>query len=189
LRWQIWNARYHLPELLLFMPLVAVLLTPRTIRWLAYVVGTGLLTFGILIVTNNRSRPIFDANWRAQPRLEQLLSFQGVKYYEQMRAVAATVAAAGCADVGLKLSPDKPEYALWLMLREAGFRGQIHHRFVEGPSSRLPEPEGTPDVIVTTSSVGPAGEAALMFPTRTEFGQFTLYWSKKMSEQRARAAK
>src|SRR5439155_13641926 len=114
LRWQIWNSRYHLPELLLFMPMVATLLVPRTGRWLAPAAGAGLLIFGIAIVANNRSRPIFDPAWRAQPRLEQLLSFQGATNYQPMRAVVSQIMSAGCLDVGLKLS-DKPEYAFWLM--------------------------------------------------------------------------
>ena len=34
LLWQIWNSRYHLPFLVLSMPLASVLLAPRLNRWL-----------------------------------------------------------------------------------------------------------------------------------------------------------
>ena len=96
LRWQIWNSRYHLPPLLLFMPLVAAVLVPRISRWVVYAGGLGLLVFGMVIVANNRSRPIFDASWRAKPRLEQLVSFQGEKYY-------AGIARRRCRDHGERL--------------------------------------------------------------------------------------
>ena len=187
LRWQIWGSRYHLPALLLFMPLVATLLVPRTSRWLTDAAGAGLLIFGIVIVANNSSRPIFDPAWRAQPRLEQLLAFHVSRYYQPMRAVVGQIMAAGCVDVGLKFS-NEPEYAFWLMLREAGFKGEIHHQIVEGPSSRLPGPLRLPDVIVTTLSGGPVGTTALRFPTRTEIAPFTLHWSAKISQKRAQGA-
>src|SRR5581483_5304445 len=79
LRWQIWNSRLHLPLLLLFMPIVAAVLAPKMFRWLGCAIATGLFVFAIAIVINNRSRPIFDSAWRAQPRAEQMLSFQCVQ--------------------------------------------------------------------------------------------------------------
>lgn len=183
LRWQMWNSRYHLPALLLFMPLVATVLIPQTFRWLTYLCGLGLLIFGVAIIGNNRSRPIFDAAWRAQPREEQLLSFQGIQYYGALREVAGKIIAAGCVDVGLKISADHPEYPFWVMLREAGFKGEIHHQLVSGPSSRLLGPARMPDVIITTSSGQPPGQMAKMFPTQTQIGPYTLHWSAKINEQ------
>ena len=67
------------------------------------------------------------------------------------------------------------------MLREAGFKGQIHHQFVTGPSGRLPGPARTPDVIITTFSGRPAGKMAEMFPTHTEIPPYTLFWSARVS--------
>jgi 4-amino-4-deoxy-L-arabinose transferase-like glycosyltransferase len=195
LRWQIWNSRYHLPELLLFMPLVAALLVPRLPQWITQATGAGLLIFGMVIVANNRSRPILDAAWRAQPRMQQLFSFQGTRFYQPMRLVVGQIMAAGCTEVGVKFSAEHPEYPFWLMLREAGFKGSIHHEFVEGPSARLPAPMSPPDVIVTTLPGKPVGEMAVLYPTATEVGPtgdqpiFTLFWSARISEQRAQAKK
>jgi 4-amino-4-deoxy-L-arabinose transferase-like glycosyltransferase len=195
LRWQMWNSRYHLPELVLLMPLVAALLTPRIPRWSTCTISAGLLVFGIVIVANNRSRPIFNAAWRAQPRMEQLFSFQGVALYAPMRLVVSQIMAADCAEVGLKFSGDHPEYPFWLMLREAGFKGNIRHEFVEGPSARLPAPVSPADVIVTTLPGKPVGEMAIRYPTATEVGPtgaqplFTLYWSAKISEKHLPATK
>ncbi len=183
LRWQIWNSRYHLPALLLCMPLTAAVLIPRVSRWLTYVTGIGLLTFGMAIVANNRSRPIFDAAWRSQPRSEQTLSFQGIQFYQPMRAVVEKIVAEGCVDVGLKLEADHPEYPFWIMLRESGFKGEIHHQLVSGPSARLPGPPGIPDVIITTLSGKPNGGMSKTFPAQTEIGPYTLYWSAKISEK------
>ncbi len=186
LRWQIWNSRYHLPLLLLFMPVVAALLAPRFRRWLTGILGAGLLAFGFVIVASNQSRPVFDASFRAQPRLQKyFFSPSGAQFYEPMRAAAGQIVAAGCSEVGLKLSADDAEYPLWLMLREAGFKGRIDHQFVSGPSSRLPGPERLPDVIITTLSGGPEGDLAGAFPTRTKIGPYTLYWSAKASGQQA----
>ena len=137
-----------------------------------------MLVFGVAVIAgNNRSRPIFDATWRAQPRVEQLLSFQGVQYYGPMQEVAGQIMAAGCVDVGLKISADHPEYPIWVMLRAAGFKGEIHHQLVSGPSSHLPGPARMPDVIITTLSGQPTGQLAEMFPTQSEIGPYTLHWS------------
>lgn len=187
IRWQMWNTRYHLPLLLFSMPMVAAVLIPQALRWLTYGAGMGLLIFGVVIIGNNRSRPIFDAKWRAQPRVEQLLSFQGVKYYGDMREMVGKIMDAGCVDVGLKIAADHPEYPLWIMLREAGFKGEIHHQLVSGPSARLPGPKRMPDVIVTTLSGQPKGQMATAFPTQTQVGPYTLHWSAKISGQAQRA--
>jgi 4-amino-4-deoxy-L-arabinose transferase-like glycosyltransferase len=183
IRWQMWNSRYHLPLLLLVMPMVATVLAPMTIRWLTFAAAMGLLVFALMIVAHNRSRPIFDAAWRAEPRAEQLLSFQGVRYYEPMREVVRKIMAAGCGDVGLKLTPDHPEYPFWVMLHEAGFKGEVHHELVSGPTARLSGPARMPDVIVTTLSGKPTKQMATAFPTQTEIGPYTLYWSAKLGER------
>ena len=184
LRWQIWNSRYHLPVLLLCMPMVATLLIPQAFRWLTYAAATGLLIFGVAIVANNRSRPIFDAGWRSQPRTEQMLSFQGVPYYRPMQGAVRQIMAAGCVDVGLKLQGGEPEYPFWVMLREAGFKGEIHHQLVSGPTSRLPGSARMPDVIITTMSGQPTGRMAKRYPTQTEIAPYTLFWSAGISEHK-----
>ena len=200
LRWQMWNSRYHLPVLVFCLPLTAAILVPLFPRWLVWTLAAGLAVFGMVIVANNRSRPIFNAAWREQTRMQKLFSFQGVRYYAPMRGMTREIMASGCQEVGLKLWPDTPEYPLWLMLREAGFTGRIDQVLVEGPSARLPSAAGRPDVIITSPPAGrPVGDLAVEYPTATEIsgvgvdGQtnlfFTLYWSKKISEQRAKGTK
>jgi hypothetical protein len=123
--------------------------------------------------------------------MEQLFSFQLAMFYSPMRLVVSQIMAAGCTEVGLKFYGNHPEYPFWLMLREAGFKGNIHHEFVEGPSARLPAPMSPPDVIVTTLPGKPVGEMAVRYPTATAIGPtgdqtvFTLFWSAKISEKRA----
>jgi hypothetical protein len=130
----------------------------------------------------------------------QLLAFQGVRFYGPMREAAAQITTAGCEEVGLKLSPDMPEYPLWLMLREDGFKGRIHHQFVEGPSSQLPGPDRLPDVIIAQAGTGrPVGDMAVQYPSDTTFSVpdsnghtnalFSLYWSAKMTAVRAKSAR
>ena len=190
LRWQIWNCRYHIPLLLFFMPLVSAVLVPRMPRWLASVLATGLLFFGLVIVASNQSRPIFNSAYRAQPRIQQyFFSPLGEQFYAPMRDAVREIVASGCNGVGLKLSPDDAEYPLWLMLRDAGFEGRIDHQFVEGPSSRLPGPERLPDVIITTMPGRPAGEMVQLFPAQTRIGPYTLYWSAAIAQARMHAGK
>jgi hypothetical protein len=188
LRWQIWNSRYHLPLLVFFMPAVAAVLVPCAPRWLAGGLGAGLVAFACVIVANNQSRPIFDAAYRAEPRMQQYFeSPLGKQYFEPMRKVARQIAATRCTEVGLKLSSDDAEYPLWLMLREAGFKGRIDHVFVEGPSAKLPGPDRLPDVIITTLPGHPTGEMAQQFPAQTTIKPYTLYWSAAISEARTKA--
>jgi 4-amino-4-deoxy-L-arabinose transferase-like glycosyltransferase len=200
LRWQIWGCRYHLPGLVLCLPPAAVLLVPRLPRRLVCVLAAGLMICAMTIVAFNRSRPVFSAGWRAEPRMMQLLAFQGVRFYGPMREAAAQITAAGCEEVGLKLSPDMPEYPLWLMLREDGFKGRIHHQFVEGPSAQLPGPDRLPDVIIAQAGTGrPVGDMAVQYPSDTTFSVpdskggtnalFSLYWSAKISAVRDKSAR
>jgi 4-amino-4-deoxy-L-arabinose transferase-like glycosyltransferase len=190
LRWQIWNCRYHIPLLLFFMPLAAAVLVPRMPRWLASALATGLLLFGCVIVASNQSRLIFNAAYRAQPRLQQyFFSPLGEQFYAPMRDAVREIVASRCNAVGLKLSPDDAEYPLWLMLRDAGFKGRIDHQFVEGPSARLPGPERLPDVIITTLPGRPVGEMGQLFPAQTKIGPYTLYWSAAIAQARTQAGR
>jgi 4-amino-4-deoxy-L-arabinose transferase-like glycosyltransferase len=190
LRWQIWNSRYHIPLLMFCMPLAAALLVPQIPRWLASVLAAGLLFFGCVILASNQSRPIFNAVYRAQPRIQQyFFSPLGEQFYAPMRDAVREIVASGCNAVGLKLSPDDAEYPLWLMLSEAGFKGRIDHEFVEGPSARLPGPDRLPDVIITTLPGRPVGEMGRLFPAQTRIGPYTLYWSAAIAQARTQAGK
>ena len=182
IRFQIWSSRYHLPLLLLALPATAVVLIATIPRWTSAVASAGLLVFAGFIVVNNQSRPIFDAGFRAMPRMQQyFLTPLARRFYAPMREASREIAAAGCTEVGLHIIGDDADYPWWLMLREAGFHGTIYHQFVSGPSAHLPGPPRLPDVIVSTVPGKPGGEMAQLYPAETTIGPFTLFWSREIS--------
>ncbi len=118
-----------------------------------------------------------------------------------MREAAAQITAAGCEEVGLGLSPGYAGISpLAPRSARAGFKGRIHHQFVEGPSAQLPGPDRPPDVIIAQAGTGrPVGDMAVQYPSDTTFSVpdsngvtnalFSLYWSAQMTAVRAKSAR
>jgi len=56
----------------------------------------------------------------------------------------------------LQRRPPQAEYPLWIMLRNRGYTGEVHHFYIENDSARLQTTPLTPCVIVTTRGKPPA---------------------------------
>jgi 4-amino-4-deoxy-L-arabinose transferase-like glycosyltransferase len=184
LRWQRWNCRLHLPCLALLMPLVAITLGPRLRNLPRHLVALGLAAFALVIILNNRSRPIFNpAFWRL-PRPFQMLIVHSPQMPDPMARATREVMKSGCRNVGLRFGPDDPEYPWWVLLRSRGFTGRIDHVLVDGPSGRIPF-QAEPDVIISAIP-GPLPEPlAKSYPGSTVIDPWTLHWSAGAMQRRS----
>jgi 4-amino-4-deoxy-L-arabinose transferase-like glycosyltransferase len=175
LRWQQWHTRMHLTYFLLFIPWAAVLLIDKCPKWALGLAASFLVLTTGHCVLNNASRPIFKPEFVSAPREQQHLAVHGRKRGAEMSRIADAIVTARCQTVGLKLQGEDPEYGLWLMLRNRGFKGAIHHYFVEHESSRIPNVYPQPDVLVTSYEVFPPN-VTNSFPHPQQFGHFKLLW-------------
>jgi hypothetical protein len=75
--------------------------------------------------------------------------------------------ASGSEKVGLNLAFDDAEYPLWVMLRNRGFQGAIHH--VTGNSERV-------DVVVCSPDPQRKLEG---YPFSHTFGYYTVLWKER----------
>jgi len=117
-KWQLWNARLHLPFFVLFAPVAGTvfsLFVPRKIHlWIG----------GLLFVTSlpwiflNESRPLFkEKNIFNTPRIEQYFANNPGFYFSYERTVAS-LKESGCSDIGLFFGADTWEYPLWVLFKE-----------------------------------------------------------------------
>ena len=186
LRWQAWHARFHLPLLLLLMPPTAAVLASFRARWGLGLVSVGLAGLAFICVGWNQSRPVLaDGGFLLQPREQQyFLAVSGL--YAPAVAVAEDLVAARCKEVGLRVRhnffeyQDEIEYVHWVLLRNRGFRGRIHHVFFQSESAILRR--SLPPLDAVISSPGPqVAELTNAFPQRVVHDPFAVYWTDASS--------
>lgn len=173
LKWQQWHVRIHLAYFVLLMPFVALLLCQRCPRWVPALASGVVLLFGACTLARNLSRPIGNPGFVTLPRENQSLFVHGQPINGPYGSLASAIVASHCRVVGLKLGFDDAEYPLWVMLRNRGFRGEMHHIFVEDNSFRLDTGDVPPEVIVAGSGTPPAS-VRMQYPFQTTFGDFVL---------------
>jgi hypothetical protein len=136
LRWQPWHSRLQLPLFVLAMPMVGVVfegLRPTLLAIVLFLFGGSSVYF----LTGNKAQPL--TGRRAvftTARAEQRVAHAGPAYVGAARFVASL----GCRQVGLAMSSNDPEYFLWGLLADAGWRGRIDAVLVANISSELPKP-------------------------------------------------
>lgn len=186
LRWQAWHARFHLPLLLLLMPPTAAVLAGIRARWGLGLISAGLALLAFICVGWNESRPVLaDGGFLFQPREQQyFLTVSGL--YAPAVAVAEDLVTADCKEVGLRVRHnffeycDDIEYVHWVLLRNRGFRGRIHHAFFQNESAALRPLPAHLDAVI--SSPGPqVAELTNAFPQRVVHDPFAVYWSDASS--------
>lgn len=173
LKWQFWHTRLHLAYFVALSPVVAWVLVERLPRWSVGVFAVGLVSIGTYCVVGNESRPLSNRVFTALPRESQHLAVHNPRLIVPTRELADTIIASGCGNVGLKLEFDEAEYAIWVALRNRGFKGTLHHFYVENESGRLPARYAAPDMIIASGGSPPADIAAL-YPTKQHFGRLVL---------------
>jgi 4-amino-4-deoxy-L-arabinose transferase-like glycosyltransferase len=173
LKWQYNHSRLHLPYLVLLAPVIAVVLADKLPRWSVGTVCAGLVLFAGYSLASNVSRPFFKPDFAALPREQQHLTVHGQGSAEPLVRIADTIAASGCESVGLKLDFDDAEYAIWAMLRNRGYKGTLHHVYVENESARIPSLYPEPSVVIArTGTPGPV--VARVYPFVTTFRHFMI---------------
>ncbi len=186
LRWQEWHTRIHLGWLVPLMPYCAAALGDRLKRWGTVTASLALLAFAALCLAKNESQPVFNREFAAQPRVQQMLWLHGPGQYPAWLGMATDLSRSDARNIGLKLDFDDPEYVLWALLEERRFRGRIDHFYVDDPSARIPLPVQIPDVLIAGLRVEPQGNFTNLFPTATVYGKYTVFWSAELTRRRQR---
>ncbi len=174
LRWQYWHTRLHLAYFVLLMPVVGWILVERLPRFTIPVIAAGVVSFGCYTLAQNSSRPFLNLEFATLPRERQYLFAHAPGMTEPTKQLATAIVNSGCTNVGLKLDFDAGEYPLWVMLRNRGFTGVLHHVYVENESRNLPSRYPEPEIVIVSSALSMPSAIKDMFPVSTAFGRFTV---------------
>lgn len=178
LKFQIYHSRFHLPYLILLLPVAALVLTFQLRRALLWVVPVTVVFYAAICIRVNEARPIFDSSFTALPREAQYLSKQAPDWTPALQNLANEVAASGQQRIGLKLGFNAFEYPFWVMLRNRGADATIKHTFVEDVSRKLESKTPDPTVIITF--VRPVSQqTAAIYPYKTTHPPLMALWRNK----------
>jgi hypothetical protein len=186
LRWQPWHARFHLPYFLLLLPVAGVALALAWPPWLVRLAAGGLVGLAVPCLGWNRSRPLLTGSeFVFQPR-EQQYFLQVPKLYVPAAQAAGDIVAADCQAVGLQARHDffagldELEYPTWVLLRNRGFRGRLHHVGFTNESLGLPGAR-VADLDAVIAPTAAAAEWSRRRPLRTIYEPFAIHWSDRSS--------
>jgi hypothetical protein len=175
LRWQMWHGRIHIAWLTLLMPWTSAILADTLPRWLGGVVAAGILFFSVICLLHNASRPVFNSDFTRMPREQQYLATMAPQFYEPLARAANDIVASRCERLGIRLGYDDPEYALWILLRNRGFRGRIDHYHADNETARIATAHAEPCIVVASDSLL-SGSWTNAFRQAKSYGNFTVLW-------------
>ena len=179
LRYQPWHPRLHIACFLMITPFIGAVLCWWFDRWVVLLVGSFLLANALLIVLFNPNVPAVPALWQSHSR-EDLYFVARDNLRGPTIAAVNDLVRSGCTNVLLKVSNDSWEYPFWVLLKDRGFRGTIHHIAVENASAALPV---APFGLFHTALLNDvkAGAIALLFPQSTNYGPWTVSYAQSKS--------
>jgi hypothetical protein len=137
-RWQPYNARFHLPVFMLGCAVIGAALAPRLPRWMLLVAAGLAIVSAMPYAISNEMRPLFGIQYFHGLRPDHTpnifttsrdrLYFQDRHLYvaDSFSDAARTVAASGCNDVGLDAFVLHYDYPMLALLR-AGLGGPVVH--------------------------------------------------------------
>ena len=154
-RWQIYQARYHLPWFIIAAPLIGLSgeHVNKWVQWLsAFILLIGIVPF----IWFSPTKPLWtDWNIFNLPRREVMMRREDmmVDYVKAQELLSRDL---DCYTVGLVSGPYDWEYPLWALLRDAKWRSSdkpyhIQHILVENESSRLEGGSYRPCVLLVTA--------------------------------------
>jgi hypothetical protein len=138
LKWEPWQQRLQLVDLILAGPFAGAVLGWVWHRWVVLTASLLLVWNALLVIFYNHTDPIKAENPAvSKSREERYFSFRP-ELYGATAEVAQDIINSGVTNVLLKIGNDSWEYPMWVFLKDRGFDGTIHHVFVENDSARLP---------------------------------------------------
>lgn len=180
LRWNPWHSRFHLAQLLLLMPLAALVLVQAWPRLLSYAYVAVLFGIAVYAFLYNQSRPLYLGRaYLTKPHTEQMFILNQLQYplYQQL---ADDLIASKCLAIGKFVDSEVWQYPLWLMLKERGFTGTIENVLVQNETSVLRAAE--PRTCAVFTSVAGGGGLGARYHHATTYSAFTVYWDERSSE-------
>ena len=146
LKFQIWGNRLELPLLVLWAPAIGAVLLDRM------GLGAGLVPLAVLLLGFNWTANSQDAAPGYGIGATRTQYYAGQSIHPQFPAYedfAGAIQADACSEVGLSFAGDNvPEYPVWAMLQERGFRGRIEHVDVQNSTRRWADPDFRPCAVI-----------------------------------------
>jgi hypothetical protein len=170
-RWQVWGTHVQLPLFVLWTPIVALMLSQVRQPDISRMAALLAVSLSFIWIYQNQMRPLSGLiNGSMPPRNEQYFQYAKV-YYPDFNSMTELIAGTGCDRVGLNISSLALEYPLWIMLREKGFDGVIHHIDVPNETRAFEDASFVPCAII--SDAKDSNYATIL--TDHSFGSFHVY--------------
>ncbi|MGD0404988.1 MAG: hypothetical protein ABSB66_17530 [Candidatus Acidiferrales bacterium] len=146
-RWQAWNARYHLPLFLLGVALMGVVLERSWPRVALTSVACLLLLAALPFVLLNSLRPLVSVKSPSifsQSRTETYFADSHRWQLHSYSAAASFVKATGCNSVGVDSSFDDFDYPMFALLGAGHGDRQVRYAEVKNLTAEYARPDSTP---------------------------------------------
>jgi hypothetical protein len=161
--------------------LVAVIVFERLPRLAMNICSACLLFYAGLTLAQNYSRPIFSTAFWSLPRERQYFTPpDDPVMINALAPMVDTIVALEPRSIGLKSSCCSFEYAIWIMLKNRGYRGRIDRCYVENVSATIPTSIPTPEVIISEYEQTPPA-VSKDYPHVQKFGRFKLLSVEKLA--------
>jgi hypothetical protein len=150
-RWQAWNARYHLPLFLLGVALVGVVLERSWPRIALTSVACLLLLAALPFVLLNSLRPLVSLKSPSvfhQSRTETYFADSHRWQLDSYSAAANFVKTIGCDSVGVDSSFDDFDYPMFALLGAGHGDRKVRYSEVKNLTAEYARPESTPACVI-----------------------------------------
>ena len=187
LKWQPWNARFHFPYLFFSIPVVGIVLVRAVQSFGPLAISIVLTGNALLAMLFNLSYPIIYPTFREISREKQYFAFPSMQgYYGIATDISRDIVGVGCTNVFLKSKKDSWEYPLWVCLREAGFKGTIHHVMVENQTAPLGATNWAAPRSVLVGMDEEISQAATAYPLLIRYGVWMVRYPAPAPEERTK---
>jgi hypothetical protein len=177
-KFTVFGSRYHMGFFVLAAPVVAYVVWRLIPRSLVILIGLGLIVASRQWVLGINQRPLIRMSRSASssilstPRLQMYLGGGPMRAYGTM---TDAILDAQCSSVGVMISGNSPEYAIWVLLGAP--RDDLDIEWIVGgtASARFEDPAFQPCAVICDRSCEPGMESARDLPLLLDHNGYRLF--------------
>ncbi|MBF0486268.1 MAG: glycosyltransferase family 39 protein [Candidatus Omnitrophica bacterium] len=149
-KWNPWVNRFHLPLLLITVPVAGVVVNNR--KWIVWILSAIFLCLAVPVLLHNNSRPIsgektiFSFPWSYQ------YFWKRPDLLEPYHNAAQIITKSGCRHVGINIGGDSWEYPFWALTKES--RVRFSYLKIEDGKVNYKQDDDLPCLLLTEGSRG-----------------------------------